>query len=158
MWFWFWRLWNRIRGNYLRIVPVWTITEQTRPVFRTPQYLDHNPPDDERWLIMANEMTATQEMVLHAKILDRKGNPAPVYGAPSWLTDNTDLLALAPTADGLACAVSAVGPIGSAKVTMRADADMGAGYEEIVGLMDISVTPGKAVTVTLEADTPTEQP
>ena len=107
---------------------------------------------------MAFSMSDSQQVVLTIKALDKKNNPAPIDGPGEWSTDNTDVLALTPAADGLSCTVVAVGPLGVGKVTVKADADMGAGVVPIVGTIDVTITAGQATTVVVDAGTPTEQP
>lgn len=107
---------------------------------------------------MATEITVTQQLPVTVEFRDKKGNPAKVDGAPVWATDNTDVLALTPAADGLSCNVVAVGVIGIGTVQVTADADLGAGVVPVIGTLEISVTAGAAAVVTLTPGTPTEQP
>jgi hypothetical protein len=109
-------------------------------------------------LMAAFKLSATQEVDVQIKVVDRKGNPAPVDGVPAWLTDNSELLALTPTADGMRCLVSAVGPLGTGTVSVTADADMGAGVVPIVGALEFEVTGGTAVAIEIVPGTPAEQP
>lgn len=106
------------------------------------------------------EMSASQQTILSVKFVDKKGNPAKVDGVPEWSTDNTDVLALTPDANGLgmACLVQAVGPLGTGMVTLKADADLGSGVVELIGTLEIVVGAGTATNVTIEASTPEEQP
>jgi hypothetical protein len=107
---------------------------------------------------VAFQLTDSQDVVVTPKFTSKKGNPARVDGVPEWLVDNSELLALTPAADGLSCSVSAVGPLGTATVTMKADADLGSGVVDVLGTLEIEVTGGGATTVSLEPGTPTEQP
>lgn len=109
-------------------------------------------------LLMAFKLTDTQQVDLSATFIDKKGNPAPVDGLPEWFTDNPNVLSLVPSPDGLACKISAVGPIGTAIVSMKADADLGSGIIPISGLFDVEVVSGAAVQVTITPGTPSEQP
>jgi len=104
------------------------------------------------------QMTYSQQVTLSVAFTDKKGNPAAVDGVPEWSTDNPTVLALTPAADGLSCLVKAAGPLGTAKVTLKADADLGAGVTDIVGTFDVEITAGVATTVTITAGTPEEQP
>lgn len=103
------------------------------------------------------QMTDSQQTTCTFVATDRKGNPAPVE-TPEWMVDNPNLLALAPSPDGLSCVVSAVGPLGTARLTFRADADMGSGVSQISGTLDIEVVAGQATTVIINAAPPVEQP
>src|SRR5262245_39144022 len=71
------------------------VTEQSQPAVPTP-LLSCPKPSREK-LIVASKMTVTEQMEVTAEFQDKKGNPAPVDGIPTWQTDNTDLLALTPS-------------------------------------------------------------
>jgi len=105
---------------------------------------------------MAFEMSVAQQTTVTAKFTDKFGNPAAVDGVPEWVSDN-NLLALKPAQDGKSCVVGATGGIGSATLTMTADADMGSGVVPIIGTMDINLTAGQATTVELTAAPPTDR-
>lgn len=107
---------------------------------------------------MAFQMTATQQCELTITIVDRKGNPAPVDGPPQWFVDNPAVLSLTPAADGMSCSMAAVGPLGTALVSVRADADLGAGVAELIGTLEVEITGGTAAAVAIVPGPPTEQP
>jgi len=143
------------RRRGFRMVPgVKDFREWSKPPQKTPQYQGTKKG---RTILMAT-MTATQQMTCTIQILDKKGNPAEVDGVPTWLTDNTDVLSLTPAADGMSCLVAAVGALGSAGVTVTADADLGAGVEPLIGTLDFDITGGKASVIAITPGTPTEQP
>lgn len=128
--------------------------EQTQPVLKTPQFQSCKTGE----VIMAFDLAATQQVPVSVAFTDKKGNPAPVDGVPTWSTDNSEVLALTPAADGLSCVVAAVGPLGSATVTLQADADLGEGVVSIVGSLSVNVTAGSATVVALTPGVPEEQP
>jgi hypothetical protein len=128
------------------------VREQSRPVTRTPEF--QSPLTGA--VLMQVTMTATQETTVRPAFKDKKGNPATVDGQPQYFTDNSDVLALEPQDDG-SCVVRAVGPLGVAKLTMLADADLGEGREDLIGTVDFDITGGKATVVELEVAPPTEQ-
>jgi hypothetical protein len=140
----------------VRIVPFLNkVSTQRGPVVPTPQYQGRpflGVP------IMAFTLPDNGIVTLTPKFVSKKGNPAKVDGVPEWLVDNPALLSLTPSADGLSCEVSAVGPLGTAIVTMKADADMGAGVTPVIGTLEIEVTGGAAATVALEPGPVSEQP
>lgn len=107
---------------------------------------------------MAFQLTSSQRVPVAVDFTDKKGNPAPVDGIPEWLVDNPAVLALSPAADGRSCVVAAVGPLGTARVSMVADADMTTGTRQIVGVLDFEIVAGDAFLVTLTPGTPEEQP
>jgi hypothetical protein len=103
-------------------------------------------------------MTDTQQTVMTAKFVDKKGNPGQVDGVPEWLVDNPNVLQLTPAADGMSCVALAVGPLGNATVTLKADADLGAGVTPIMGTVDFTIVGSASTTVSIDVATPTEQP
>jgi hypothetical protein len=143
--------------NEIRLVPKLSlITEQKTVVVKTPQYENKYPKKG--LLLMAFVLTDTQQVVVALEIKDKKGNSATVDGAPVWSVDNSELLALTPSADGLTCTVVAVGPLGTANVTVKADADLGAGVENLIGALVVEITGGVAAVINLVPGTPVEQP
>jgi hypothetical protein len=102
-------------------------------------------------------MTDSQQVGLTIQPVDKKGNPAPVDGVPAWASSNTEVVTVTPAADGMSAVASAVGPLGTATVSVKADADLGSGVTEIAGTLDITITAGAAATVTITAGTPTDQ-
>lgn len=131
------------------------VSEVNRVVTKTPAFYNWPLLGD---VLMAVQLTDSQQCDVTPKFVDKKGNPAKVDGAPTWLTDNPDVLSLTPSADGLTCTVAAVGPLGAGKISMKADADLGAGVVELVGTLDFEITAGQATTVILDVGAATEQP
>ena len=130
------------------------VRENTGPVIPTPQF--------KRWPILgatlvATQLTSTQKQSLSVVFTDKKGNPAPVDGIPAWGVDNPNVLALDPAPDGMSCEVAAVGPLGTAKVSIQADADLGAGVVALAGVYDVEVTASQATTVEITGGPIVEQ-
>lgn len=86
--------------------------------------------------------------------VDAAGNAAVVDGVPVWATDRPDLLTLVATADGMGCDITPVGPLGTAQVTVTADADMGEGLRELVTLGSIDCVAGEAIGGTINFPEP----
>jgi hypothetical protein len=101
-------------------------------------------------------LLATQEVDLAIQPKDKKGNPAQIDGVPVWSSSNVDVVALTPAADGLSC-VAKAGLIGTAQVSVTADADLGAGVKPITGLLDVNVAAGEAYSMGVITGTPREQ-
>lgn len=103
-------------------------------------------------------LTDIQETTLHiGRVLDKKGNPVQVTpNSGQWLTDNTDLVALAPSADGLSCNVKALGPVSATGciVTFNGGSDGGA----FSGSAHFTTTTSAPNSVELTADPATDQP
>ena len=84
-------------------------------------------------------------------VKDRNGNVTTLDGAPQWFTDNAQLVALAPAADGMSCRVSTIGPIGSVTVQCIGDAKEGEEVLPVIGRLAIDVVPGLATVIELTA-------
>lgn len=105
---------------------------------------------------MALTLQVTQQFPIEIQPVDARGNPAAVDGAPTWSVSDDTLLKVEAADDGLSAVVSALGPVGSAQVTVRADARMGAEVREIVGTLDVSLIAAEAATLRLVPGVPTE--
>lgn len=139
-----------------RIVPIiGPFTDVVGPVAKTPQYQRRHLLGD---LIMAVTMTNIQQFEITISPVNSKGQPATLDGVPEWLTDNSDVLSLTPSADGLSCTVFAVGIPGTAKVQVNGDADMGSGVTLITGLLDVTVIQAPAVSIVLNPGAVSDQP
>jgi hypothetical protein len=103
------------------------------------------------------QMTDTQQAILTIEPVDKKGNPAQLDGPPEWASSNTEVITVTAAADGLSAVALAVGPLGTATVSVKADGDLGPGVTTISGTIDITVTGGGAVTLKIAMGTPTEQ-
>lgn len=92
------------------------------------------------------------------QVLDAKGNPAALDGAPSWSSSDPTIVSVTPSADGLEADIVAVGPLtpagSSVQVVVSADADLGAGVTTITGSLDVTVVASQAVSITIPTGTP----
>lgn len=141
----------------IRMIPVLGPFINAGPVVRTPQF--HTFPLVGETLV-AFPLPIEKKTTLSVAFQDNKGNPAKVDGVPTWLIDNSEIGAITPAADGMTCGLASVGPLGSGKVSMQADVDLGPGFKPLVGLFEFEVTAGEATMVTitpgpLEDQTPT---
>lgn len=91
-------------------------------------------------------LTDTQKVVLSIAPKSAAGNPAKVDGVPAWSATG-DQLTLTPAADGMSCVVTTSGTLGTAQVSVTADADLGEGVKPIAGTLDIEVVAGEAVSL-----------
>jgi len=103
------------------------------------------------------ELRDDQKVTLSIQPVDKKGNPAKLDGAPEWFISNSDLLTLSAADDGMSAVVTAIGPLGSSVVSVKADADLGEGVTPIVGALEVLVVGGSAVTLEIKAGTPEDQ-
>jgi uncharacterized protein YjdB len=76
---------------------------------------------------------------------DARGNAAKVDGPPVWSSSNEAIVTVAARADAMSATVTAAG-VGSAQISVRADADLDAGKErELIATADVEVVAGEAV-------------
>ena len=109
-------------------------------------------------LLVASQLTSSQQQQLSVIFTDVRGNPAQVDGAPYWACDNTDILSVTPAPDGMSCLIAAIGPLGNVRVSVQADADMGNGVVPIAGVYDVEIVSGAATTVQIQGGAITDQP
>jgi len=89
-------------------------------------------------------------------ITNAAGNPATVDGVPVWASSDETVIVAAAAADGMSAVITTVAP-GTARVTVTADADLGAGTTTLTGVTeDLVVTLGPSsqasvMTLTLGA-------
>lgn len=103
-------------------------------------------------------LTDSQQVNLKVAFADKAGNPASVDGAPVWTSSDDTVLTVTAAADGLSAVAASTGKLGTAQVTVTADADLGAGNTPIAGTLDVQVLAGQAVSAVVAADAPTEKP
>lgn len=90
-------------------------------------------------------------------ITDDAGNAATVDGIPVWASSDETVIVATASADGMTATINTVAA-GTARATVSADADMGAGTQTLVGFTeDIVVTLAagpQASVMTLNLGTP----
>jgi hypothetical protein len=108
-----------------------------------------------RRIFMAS-MTFNQKIDLSIAILDRKGNPAKVDGAPVWALSDDALGELSVAADGLSASFKSLSLEGNGLLSVTCDADLGEGVEAIVGTLPLVIASEKAVEVKISASEPVD--
>lgn len=103
-------------------------------------------------------LTDSQQVALAAAFADKAGNPASVDGAPVWTSSDETVLTVVADATGLTATATATGKLGTAQVSVTADADLGAGTTAITGVLDVTVLAGSAVSAVVSAGAPSEKP
>lgn len=128
------------------------------PAYRFPP-IDLLPilGDDKESVSMALIMTATQECPLEVVFKDSRGNPAAVENIVWGSSDENVVKVNANDAEpnkAIALSVS----VGTGQVNVKADARVGTGTNEIVGLLVVEILPAEATVVEISAGTPIETP
>jgi hypothetical protein len=107
--------------------------------------------------LMALTLTSVQQAALSISAVDAKGNLAPVENVVFQGSDPNIIVVRADPADQTKATVLAR-TVGTAQVTVTADADIGEGEKELMGLLDVEVVAAEAVALSITAGTPEEQP
>lgn len=109
---------------------------------------------------MADLLTSQEFPSVTLSITNSAGQPASVDGVPVWATSDATIVSVVAAADGMSAVVAAVAAGGPARVTVTADADLGAGVVTLTGVSeDINVAQDPAqlasvMTLTLGAAAP----
>ncbi len=105
---------------------------------------------------MTLQLTDSQKALLTVAFTTAKGKPANIDGAPTWSISDETIATVVPASDGLTAEVTAL-QMGSASVSVTADADLGAGVKTIAGFLDLVVVSAEAAVVEITAGTPEAQ-
>ena len=106
---------------------------------------------------MALTLTSVQQSKLSISAVDAKGNPAPVENVV-YETSDLQIIVVGVNPNDETKAVVAARTVGTAQVTVTADADIGEGVKELMGLLDVEVVAAEAVALAIEAGVPEDQP
>lgn len=101
---------------------------------------------------MALILNADQKVKLTITPVDSYGNLSVVENVV-WASSNEEVVTIEQLSDTEVYAV-AMGPVGDSQVSVVADARIGEGVSELVGLLDFSVLPAEAVSLSVVAGTP----
>ncbi len=63
-------------------------------------------------------LTDVQKVAASLSFKDAAGNAAEVSGTPTWTTSDPSILTVTPAADGLSAEIAAVGPLGTAQISV----------------------------------------
>jgi len=103
-------------------------------------------------------LTDEQQVAVTAGFTTAAGNPARVDGVPVWRSSDETIATVTPAADGLSAVVGTAGGLGTAQISVEADADLGAGTRLITGLLDVEVRAAEAVAAIVTAGVPELEP
>ena len=105
------------------------------------------------------QLTADQQVDLSVAGEDAYGNPAPSLGDVAWVSSDESVVTVTvDPADPTKATAAAVGPVGTAAVTVTADPDQDTGTPNVQGSLAIDVTAGDVTEVVVSAGTPVDKP
>lgn len=108
-------------------------------------------PDGSKKEIIMAMLKVSQKLPLSVSFKDKFGNDAKVDGKPEWALTDPALGSLSVSEDGMSAELQPAGQMGSCKVQVSADADLGEGVKTILGELDIDLLPGDAEVVQIAA-------
>lgn len=97
------------------------------------------------------QLKVTAKLPVSVEFKDKFGNAAKVDGAPKWDVTDPSLGAIVASEDGLSAEFTPAGIVGSLKLQVSADADLGTGIQTIAGELSIDLLPGDAEIVEIKA-------
>ena len=104
------------------------------------------------------QLTADQQVDLSITGEDAYGNPVSITGDIAWLSSDESIITVtADPADEQRATAVAVGPAGTASVTVTNDADRD-GTGDFMGSLAIDVVAGDITEITVEAAEPVDKP
>lgn len=118
---------------------------------RPARTYNSTPPPTERSLIV--QLTADQQVTLSVTAEDAYGNPVDITGATAvWTSSDESIVVVEAEQDSLSATAAAVGPVGTAAVTV-ANSD-----GTVQGSLAIDVIAGEVAEITVNAGEPTDKP
>jgi hypothetical protein len=104
-------------------------------------------------------LTDSQKVALALAPADAAGNPAPidVSTPPVWSSSDDTVLTVTAAADGMSADAVTTGKLGTATISVSADADPSSATKTIAGTLDVQVLAGEAVSLGISAGNPTEK-
>lgn len=102
------------------------------------------------------QLTADQQVDLSISGSDAYGNPVNITGDTAWSSSDTTIVGVTMT-DSSHAVAAAVGPVGSASVTVTNDVNQD-GTGDFIGSLAIDVVAGVMADIVVTAGTPTTKP
>lgn len=109
--------------------------------------------------------TLTTRQMVHATLAITKadGTPGTVEaGSVTWASSDETVVLAVPSADGMEADIEAVAPGGPARFTVTADADLGSGVTNIIGVsedIDVTIDPrDQASVINITLGAPADKP
>ncbi len=97
-------------------------------------------------------LTDIEATTLNIAAVDAAGNPTVLpSGAVTWSSSAPDIVSVAPTAEGMACDIAAVGPLGAARITVAVQVDPAT---TLTGALDVTVSASAAASISIQPAEP----
>lgn len=134
------------------IILRWTIGPVIPKLFHPVPGAPGRPPLHAERLITV-QLTADQQVSLSVTAEDAYGNPVDITGATAiWSSSDGTIVDVVPDADSLSATAVAVGPVGTAAITVANQAG------SVQGSLAIDVIAGEVAEIVVTAGTPEAKP
>lgn len=105
------------------------------------------------------QLTADQQVTLEVSATDAYGNPVTDdLGDITWTSSDESVVTVTPSENPAQVTAVAVGPAGTAAVTVTADPDHDTGTPNFQGSLAVDVVAGDVTELTITAGTPEDKP
>jgi hypothetical protein len=104
------------------------------------------------------KLTDEQQCDLAINPVTAHGHAAAIDGLPTWASSDSAVVEVVANGDDPKRARAIAKGLGTAQVSVTADADMGDGVRQIVSTLDIQVVAAEAVSLGISAGAPETQP
>ena len=131
----------------------WLIGPVRPKTFQPPPGVPGTPARESEITV---QLTADQQVDLSITGQDSYGNPVDITGDTVWTSSDESIVSVT-TADPSHATAVAVGPVGSAAVTVSNDVNQD-GTGDYLGTLAISVVAGVMAEIAIEAGEPTAKP
>ena len=135
------------------IVWRWRIGPISRKQTQPPPGLPGTPATESEIIV---QLTADQQVELTIQGQDRYGNPVDITGDTVWTSSDESIVQVT-SDDPMRATATAVGPIGTAAVTVSNDVNQD-GTGDFQGSLAIDVVAGDIAEIEIQAAVPTDKP
>jgi len=151
--------WGYDKWTHTEVIPKrppwrWRVGPVTQKLSQPPPGPPGNPPTGSEAFTV--QLTADQQVDLSITGQDNYGNPVAISGDTQWKSSDEAIISVTVHDPSHATAV-AVGPVGSAAVTVTNDVNQD-GTGDYIGSLAIDVVAGQMTEITVVAGTPTDKP
>jgi glycosyltransferase involved in cell wall biosynthesis len=144
-----WLSWDRIAREFLNLMDI-VITPPLPPSTLRVEFI---VSVQQKHKTMTAQINTLQKLNIAAAFEDASGTVVAIASTPVWTSSDTNIVTVAPSADGMNCEVISVAP-GKATVTVTAEGDVTPGKDTVTNSQDVNVVADEATQVVLSVGEP----
>ena len=131
--------------------------KQTDVSFNWGVKVSQKPNEKGKANMLTLNITNEQQVTVHLNPKTPGGKTAKLDGKPDWGVVSGNCT-VTPSDDGLSATIVSGDDLGTSEISVKADADLGDGVEEVADFVEVVVGGAKATNLGLAADAPTLKP